>query len=222
MANEAVRSGWKVRQFYAVEGWQPPSAGIPLEIISNKELEQASTLQTPNKVIAVIEIPETDGNISPADKGLHLMLDRISDPGNFGTIMRIADWFGISSLICSPDTVELYNPKAVQSSMGSLFRVPVIYTSLTDMLIRNNETHRLPVFAMELAGKNIYASPLANSAFILMGNESRGVDPMLKPFITESVKIPPAIEKGTHAESLNVSIAAGIICAEFRRRLMDI
>jgi TrmH family RNA methyltransferase len=211
---------WKVKTIYALPEWH--FAGVlPCDFfeVDERELSQISGLQTPNKVLAVVEYPSP---VSP-DKfqpltGLHLLIDHVQDPGNLGTIIRLADWFGIDSVICSLDTVDCFNPKVIQSTMGSLFRVKVHYSSLTDVLIRNAGGPKLPVYATVLDGDNIYKSELSANGLIIMGNESRGVNPVLQPFISKGLLIPSKTKAGGTAESLNVAMAAGIVCAEFFRQ----
>jgi TrmH family RNA methyltransferase len=216
---ELLRSSFSIQNIYALSGWEIPVEGkdFPIEIISEKELEQISALQTPNKVLAVVKIPEASQFIAPSD-GLHLLIDQLQDPGNLGTIIRIADWFGFQSVICSPDTVESFNPKVVQATMGSLFRIPVYYHPLTDLLIKNASGSKMSVFATLLEGENLYDHQLSKDAFIVMGNESRGMSPLLLPFVTRAIRIPEGKKNLPIAESLNVGIATGIICAEFRRQ----
>jgi TrmH family RNA methyltransferase len=218
---ELIHSRFKVQRIFSTPQWLAPAgldAGI-IEEISPKELEQVSALHTPNRVLAVAEIPPQAPLTTLPASGLHLMIDQVQDPGNLGTILRIADWFGFGKVICSPDTVELYNPKVVQSTMGSLFRMDVSYHSLAGVLAENAGSANLPVFAAELNGDSLYSSDLAPLGWLIVGNESRGIQQVLKPFITQSVKIPGLSGNNwEQAESLNVAVATGIICYEFRRR----
>ena len=145
-----------------------------------------------------------------------LMLDEIKDPGNLGTIIRTADWFGISDIICSNECVDVYNPKVVQATMGSLARVNIFYTNLETFLREIPDGTK--VYGTMIDGKNIYETKLFNRGLILIGNESRGVSAKLKPFITDKVFIPSyTVFKDKSTESLNASIATAIVCAEFRR-----
>jgi TrmH family RNA methyltransferase len=132
--------------------------------------------------------------------------------------MRIADWFGIDSVICSPDCADRFNPKVIQASMGSVLRMNVYSMPLPDFFIRNAAGPKLPVFATLLDGKNLFASQVNQDAIIVLGNESRGIHPTIQPFITDSLLIPSFAKLPDKAESLNVAIAAGIVCAEFRAR----
>lgn len=189
----------------------------PFTIINDKELLQVSALSTPNKVLATVNYRTSqEGNWSDIS-GFYLLLDRIQDPGNLGTIIRIADWFGVDGIICSEETADFYNPKVIQASMGSVFRVPVHYDNLSEILENNEKSSKLPVFAAMLEGDSLYKSSIPNKAFILMGNESNGVNQGFNRFITNRVNIPPGKLEGRSAESLNVAVATAIICSEWAR-----
>jgi TrmH family RNA methyltransferase len=181
-------------------------------------MDRISGLQTPNKVLAVVEMPALEGPVDLLAQGLHLLLDQVQDPGNLGTIIRIADWFGVSSVICSPDTADVFNSKVIQASMGSVFNVKVHYTSLADVLLKNTDGNKWPVYATLLSGENIYNADMADSCFVILGNESRGVNPILNAFITQGIQIPRPLNKQSKAESLNVAVAAGIVCSEYCRK----
>jgi len=211
---------WEVLNVFATDEWHWPS-GVPearFERISGKELNQVSALVSPNKVLAVVSLPSETKLLNPPAKGLHLVLDQVQDPGNVGTILRIADWFGIDSVICSPDCADRFNPKVIQSAMGSVLRMNVYSLPLTDFFIRNASGARLPVYATLLNGDNLFTSQVQQDAIIVLGNESRGIHPTIQPFVTHSLHIPSFARMPDKAESLNVAIAAGIVCAEFRGR----
>ena len=172
-----------------------------------------SSLSTPPDVIGVFRIPENSSDklkLSP-DK-LYLMLDDIQDPGNLGTIIRTADWFGINTIIASRGTADVYNPKTVQSTMGSLKRVHIIYGNLEDILDNNQN---LMVYGTLLNGQSIYDAQLSESGIIIMGNEGKGIGEKIRKRITIPLLIPP-FNNSEHAESLNVAIATGIILSCFR------
>jgi TrmH family RNA methyltransferase len=223
LVDELLRTHVGEIWIYHTSEWRPPAVqrgDVSTVEVSDKELEQISALDTANRVLAVSTIPTASSFVEAPINGLHLLLDRISDPGNLGTMIRIADWFGIDTVFCSLDTVELYNPKVLQATMGSAFRVNVRYVSLPELLMKNSQGASLPVYAAALGGANLYDHQLAQDALLVMGNESRGLSPMLLPFVQASLSI-PAYQAGSgkgHAESLNVAIATGILCAEFRRR----
>ena len=174
--------------------------------VSEKELTQISTLKTPNKAFAVLKKSTNESEIK---NGLIIAIDNVQDPGNLGTILRIADWFGIDSIICSSDTVDCYNPKVVQASMGAILRIEVQYVDLFQTLRK----YKGKIYGAVLGGKNMYTSKLQFEGILLMGNEGKGISPEIQQLITEPISIPGF----GHAESLNVSIATGILVAEFCR-----
>lgn len=180
------------------------------ELITEAELKSISLLSTPQTVLAVFSIPKQK---SILDQGLLVGLDGVRDPGNLGTIIRLCDWFGISDLVCSEDTVDCYNPKVVQASMGSIARVNVVYLDLKTFL---KESTR-PVYGTFLSGENIYESTLSKEGILILGNEANGISEEVKAWSTTKLSIPQFGEiKST--ESLNVATAAAICLSEFRRK----
>lgn len=210
---------WQIDHIYSTDEQLISSlnASAHYTIINDKVLDQISALSTPNKVLATVKyrIPQ-EGNLNSIT-GFHLLLDKIQDPGNLGTIIRIADWFGVDGIVCSKDTADFYNPKVIQASMGSVFRVPVYYDDLSSVLEKNSKTSKLPVFAAMLEGDSLYQSSMDKEALLLMGNESNGVSKDLNAFITNKLHIPRGKTKDCPAESLNVAIATAIICSEWAR-----
>lgn len=182
--------------------------------VNDSELAQASFLQNPQQVLAVFYQSENVADIKIDDE-LVLALDGIQDPGNMGTIIRLADWYGIHHIFCSQDTVDVYNPKVVQATMGALARVNIHYTDLSDFLTRNKD---LPVYGTFLDGENMYEKKITSDGIIVMGNEGNGIRPEIERLITEKLYIPNYPVGNPTSESLNVAIATAIICAEFRRR----
>ena len=184
---------------------------------SEYELSKVSQLSTPSDVIAVYEIPPAH-SIQPKT-GLYLMLDGIRDPGNLGTIIRSADWFGVEAIFCSPDCVDAYNPKTVQATMGAIARVEIEYTDLNEVLLRAPE---IPVYGMMLEGDSIYDVSLESDAFIAMGNEGIGLSDSVRNKLTKGLLLPPfpptRLGASNCSESLNVGVATAITLAEFRRR----
>lgn len=176
-----------------------------VEVITDAELKQISTLTTPNKVLAVLEKEQKTWDKS----NFYLALDGIQDPGNMGTIIRLADWFGLTQIICSNDCVDGYNPKVIQATMGSLFRVQLHYVPLIDFLKEQN----IPVYGALLNGENVYQQQLRKEGILLMGNEGNGIRSELLPYVTTPLTIP----RFGHAESLNVGIATSILLSEFSR-----
>jgi TrmH family RNA methyltransferase len=183
------------------------------DTITPEELQKASLLRTPQQVIALFPIPEYKFNPDIAQHELCLALDGVQDPGNMGTILRIADWFGIHNVVCSKETADVYNPKAVQATMGALARVKVHYTNLPELLSQCNA----PIYGTLLDGDNIYEQELGNNGFIVMGNEGNGISEAVRTKINRKLLIPD-FHQGETADSLNVAIATAITCSEFRRR----
>lgn len=185
--------------------------------VNEEELRKASLLKTPQDVIALFEIPQI--NIHPEEwinNQLCLALDNVQDPGNLGTIIRIADWFGIEHIFCSPDTVDVFNPKTVQATMGAIARVQIHYLPLTELLSTlKTET---PIYGTFLDGKNIYEQDLSSNGLIIMGNEGNGISESVSSFINKRLYIPNYPKGRICVESLNVAVATSIVCSEFRRR----
>ena len=178
-------------------------------LISEAELKKISFLKTPNKALALFKISEP---VLIEKKGLIVALDEVRDPGNLGTIIRLCDWFGVKHLICSEATVDCYNPKVIQATMGSLTRVNVVYTDLKNYLSETN----LPVFGAFMDGNNVYKTKLPKDGILVMGNEANGVSEEISTFITEKIAI-PRFGEIQQTESLNVAMATGILLNEFKR-----
>ena len=215
IVQEALNSGYKVKEVYYEKE------------IGREAMERITCLNSPSPVLAVIEKPNfTPDSIlqsisskdSQGRKPLFLALDGVKDPGNLGTIIRIADWFGIDAIFASPGSVEVYNPKVVQATMGAIFRKQVIYTDLAQVCEKFLAAG-LPVYGTFLDGKNLYENLLADKkqGLIVMGSESFGISPQLEALISNKLLIPPYPADSVTSESLNVAIATAIICAEFRR-----
>lgn len=184
------------------------------DTLTPEELQKASLLMHPQQVIALFQIPENELNLDLLKDELILMLDGVQDPGNLGTIARVADWFGIRHIICSPDTADIYNPKAVQATMGALARVKFYYTELAMVLSQYSS----PIYGTFLDGNNIYKEELSRNGIIVMGNEGKGISQRTREMINRRLLIPNYPEGTLTTESLNVAIATSIVCAEFRRR----
>ena len=197
----------------------PPTDGILrlMERITDDDLHRISFLQHPQQVLALFPIPKSDSSssLSHLSSSLSLALDGIQDPGNLGTIIRIADWFGIDTIYCSEDTADAYNPKVVQATMGSLARVNIIYLSLEALF--DSLPDDFPVYGTLLDGDDIYQQPLSQNGIIVMGNEGNGISPEIRAKVNRRLLI-PRFRTGDSAESLNVAIATAITCSEFRRR----
>ena len=183
------------------------SRKINFQEISLNDLQKISALKNPSDAVATVNLPQWGGldQVTLKNK-FSLVLDGVQDPGNMGTIIRTADWFGITNIICSEDTVDAYNPKVVQATMGSLARVNIIYTDLADFI----KAAKFPVFGALLNGNNIYSINFGNEGLLVMGNEGNGIRPEIQQLITQAITI-PRIGK---AESLNVAIATAICCSQ--------
>jgi len=209
MVEELLLSNFETETIFALSDWATHHPNLKVEVISENELNSISSLITPNKVIAIVK--QKEKIISDLSQSLSIVLDDIQDPGNFGTIIRTADWFGITNIICSENCVDVYNPKVIQATMGSLFRANVFYTNLTTFFSKNQN---LTVYGALLNGENVSQKKLkSKGSILLMGNESKGISKNLIPFVTEKITIP----KFGKAESLNVATATAILCFECKR-----
>ncbi len=183
-------------------------------VVTPEELERASLMLSPQEVLAVFDIPKSDTNPAIPAGCLSLALDKVQDPGNLGTIIRIADWFGIEDIFCSPDTADAYNPKVVQATMGAIGRVRIHYTEL-EQILRHSP---VPVYGTFLDGDDLYKAELSPEGIIVMGNEGNGISDEIARLTTHRLLIPNFPEGRVCSESLNVSTATAIICGELRRR----
>ncbi|MBQ8007906.1 MAG: RNA methyltransferase [Bacteroidaceae bacterium] len=193
----------------------PEVQALEKDITTREELQRASLLKTPQDVIAIFNQRQENTDTSVVSNQLCLALDDVQDPGNLGTIIRIADWFGIEHIFCSNSTADVYNPKVVQATMGALARVHVHYVSLIEMI---KGLKGIPVFGTLLDGQNIYDQELSQHGLIVMGNEGNGITPEVRKFINRKLYIPNYPLGRSTSESLNVAVATAIACAEFRRR----
>lgn len=200
---------------FATEDYTPPRP-TDIQRISGDELRKISFLQHPQQVVALFPLPQPQP-YKPSPSALTIALDGVQDPGNLGTIIRLADWFGIDTIVCSEETADAWNPKVVQATMGSLARVNIIYTSLPSLLDHLPDTY--PVYGTFLDGKNIYTEQLTPNGLIIMGNEGNGISEEVRQRINRRLLIPD-FHQGDTADSLNVAIATAITCSEFRRRIV--
>ena len=209
MVQELLRSNWTIKKIYATADWIQGQGVLPVPVVEVDQimLERMSHMQTPHQVIALAE-KETFLKQWPFDETFSLLLDGIQDPGNLGTIIRTADWFGVKQIFVSEDTAGFYNPKVLQSTMGSCFRVRVESVNLETIV----KATALPVYGALLDGASMYESVIASTGFLIIGNESKGISNQLTKYITHPIKIP----KYGHAESLNASVATGIILSHWK------
>lgn len=209
MIDELFQYDYEVESIFATRSWIENNSGIDCTEVSEKELKSISSLKTPNEVLAVVK--QKENQLVDVSTQLTIALDFIQDPGNLGTIIRTADWFNIQNIICSEDAVDVYNPKVMQATMGSFFRLNIVYTSLTEFFSKNDD---LTVYGAVLDGDSVYDEQLnSTGTVLLMGNESKGISEELLPFITDKISIP----KFGGAESLNVATATAILCSEYKR-----
>tara|TARA_B110000444_G_scaffold183091_1_gene172032 strand:- start:271 stop:987 length:717 start_codon:yes stop_codon:yes gene_type:complete len=201
---ELLNSNFEFHQIFATNEWVLKNTDIKVIKVNNSELDRISNLRSANNVLAIVKIKQE--NLSVND-GLNLVLDDINDPGNLGTIIRMCDWFGVKQLVCSKSTVDCFNPKVVQSAMGSLFRVSIIYTDL-DGYLSNIDT---PIYGAFMDGENVRNVKVPQSVHLIMGNEANGISEEIDNLITDKVAIKSI---GNSAESLNVAVATSILLHE--------
>lgn len=217
MAREAIEQQPRaIKKLLALETWLQKyqrilhQEHIPFQTIDERTLAKISAMKTPNQVLLIMQIPPPIKIPVFLNQQLSLYLDGIQDPGNMGTILRIADWFGLKTVICSPNCVDVYSPKVVQATMGAIFRVVTLESSLIKL---TDAFPGINVYGTLLAGENLFGLAVEPKGIIVIGNEGKGISPENKPLITKPISIP----KGTdsQAESLNAAIATGIVCAYF-------
>lgn len=203
---ELPNSNYKIKEIFSTDPEKIHFPDVPVTQISENELKRISFLQHPKDSLAVCHLPEAK-NLQ--DKNLQLVLDGIQDPGNLGTIIRLADWFGIEQIICSDDTVDLYNPKVIQASMGSFLRVNIIYTDLSQYLSKTQNVN----VGTDMEGENIYSFKKPGKMNLILGNEGNGIRPETEDLLHQKISI-PRFGKSQATESLNVSMATGIILGQ--------
>lgn len=210
------------RLLVATEEWHaahPMAKATEKVTVTPEELTRASFLKAPQEVLAVLAMgSEEECPSSVVEQELCLALDDVQDPGNLGTIIRLADWFGIRHIFCSPATADAYNPKVVQATMGALARVKVHYSPLVSLL-EELKGRNVPLYGTFLDGENLYEKSLAPHGLLIMGNEGNGISPEVASYVSERLFIPNYPAGVETSESLNVATATAIICAEFRRRM---
>ncbi len=213
VVGDLLRGGFRPCHIFNVQGTPAPDSNCPITPVTEDELRRLSFLQHPQEILAVFDIP-ADADCRLDSKALSLALDGIQDPGNLGTIIRLADWFGIKDIYCSFETADAYNPKVVQATMGSLAHVRIHYCNLKELL----KDAGCPVYGTLLDGDNIYQKTLTKNGVIVMGNEGNGISPDVRALVTEKLFIPNFSVSNEKAESLNVAIATAVTCSEFLRR----
>lgn len=232
LVGELLAAGWAPSYVAATEDWwkemqesesgsllqsliQMENSSSAADTVTEEELQRCSFLKTPQQVLALFPMRQSGERLyEVANQELCLALDGVQDPGNLGTIVRLADWFGIHHIYCSPLTADIFSPKAMQATMGAISRVYVHYVDLPEEL----SLCQSPVYGTHLDGENLYEKQISPHGVIVMGNEGKGISPEVEALVNEKLYIPPYPADRTTVESLNVAIATAIVCAEFRRR----
>ncbi|MDB4204734.1 RNA methyltransferase [Polaribacter sp.] len=207
--NELLNSTFEIETLFCTDDFETTISKKKVVRISETELKKVSTLKSPNKALGIFKIPKEK---AVQNSGLTIALDAINDPGNLGTIIRLCDWFGITQLVCSKNTVDCYNQKVVQASMGSLTRVSIHYTDLENYITKSN----LDTFIADMDGKNVYKTKLPKEGILIMGNEANGVSEEIKSLLQYKISI-PRFGETQETESLNVAAATAILLSEFKR-----
>ena len=221
IVSEIINNQLPITYLVATKEWIVKQTKLPkTEIIkvTKSELKQISFQKTPQQVLAVCNIVNKELHFSDLKNELILALDNVQNPGNVGTIIRIADWFGIKNIVASLSTADIYNPKVIQASMGAFVRVMVHYVLLEKFLVKMKSENNLPIYGTTLQGKNIYNQKLSSRGIIVMGSEGNGISENKMKILTKQLYIPPFIAGAPPNESLNVAIATAIVCSEFRRQ----
>ncbi|GGE88642.1 RNA methyltransferase, TrmH family [Chishuiella changwenlii] len=211
---EVIKSSIKIKELFITEDFWPDENSIKKTYIDEKELKKISFLSTPNVGLALCELPSNDENIKL--NGLTIALDDIRDPGNLGTIIRLADWFGVENILCTKESVDLYNPKVVMSTMGSFTRVKVHYIELESFL----STYEGNIFGTFMEGESIYEQKLPQEGILVMGNEANGISKPIENLTTNKLSI-PFFGKNGSTESLNVAVATSVILGEFKSQISN-
>ena len=215
LTEEILASKFVVRRIYTT---RTDLKGKNIEVVDQREMERISQLKTANDTLAVVEQPNHKLSLANLRGKLTIALDGVQNPGNLGTIIRLADWFGVEDIICSRDTADCFNPKVIQATMGAILRVRVHYTDNLPSLLQEAHREGLNIYGTLLDGGNIYDERLDASGIIVMGNEGRGITDETRKVLTHRLLIPSYPADAPTSESLNVAMATGIILAEFRRQ----
>ena len=205
---EFLQAGYRLELLIATEVFATALNGQPITLVSKEELRKVSSLKNPDEGLAIFHQRQHKGILQ---EGVILALDNVQDPGNLGTLIRLCDWFGIETLICNSQTVDCYNPKVVQASMGSLTRVAVHYVDLAGFLA----TCALPLYAMDLDGENLYTTEFPEDCVLILGNEANGISPEIRALADGIITI-PRFGKLQQTESLNVAMAGAIVVSQVR------
>ena len=215
LVEEIAASHLRIRNIYTT---RKDFVGDNVEVVTDKDMERISQLKSASDTLAVVEQPRYKLDAKHLGEKLTLALDGVQNPGNLGTIIRLADWFGVEDIVCSAECADCYNPKVVQATMGAILRVRVHYTNNLAGVLKSAADSDKPIYGTLLDGDNIYNAKVENRGIIVMGNEGRGVSAECRATLTHKLLIPPYPADAPTSESLNVAMATGIILAEFRRQ----
>lgn len=216
LIEEIASSQLRIHQTYTTNESFAISTGCDVEHIPPSAMERISQLKSANTSLAIVEMPQHSLDIERVSSSLSIALDRVQNPGNLGTIIRIADWFGVRDILASHSTVDCFNPKVVQASMGAITRVRVHYCNLEDTLLQLNK-RGVPIYGTYLEGESIYSAKLSQRGVIVMGSEGSGISPEVGATVSRKLLIPPYPEDSQSGESLNVAVATAIVCSMFRK-----
>ena len=215
MATEIIQhQGLTIEGIFALDSWITANQRLltkyddVLHLISQKDLDRISSLKTPNQILVVCKVPTYRLDLPTINNSLTLFLDDLQNPGNMGSILRIADWYGLPYIFCSKNCVDIYNPKVIQASMGAFLRVKIVSTDFSSLL---EKCPNLPSFAAVLEGEDVFKADLPKNGMLIIGNEGAGVSEKIKGQATHLIRIPKGENGG--AESLNAAVATGILCA---------
>ncbi|MCW3786216.1 TrmH family RNA methyltransferase [Plebeiibacterium sediminum] len=220
LVSDLSDSSIHIKWLFASKQWIEDHSSIIADEITECEesqLKKITQLKTPSPVIAICSIPDQKIQNLDIDKDLTLALDDIQDPGNLGTIIRLADWFGIKNIVCSQNTADAYNPKVIQATMGAIARVNLFYTDL-ELFLKQAREKNNSIYGTFLDGEDIYRKELNSCGIIVMGNEGKGISSKIESLVSDKLLIPSFSTNPIHSESLNVSTATAITLSEFRRR----
>lgn len=218
MVNELLSSNFETTHIYATDTNCIETNFDNITTISEKELERISCMKTPNKVLATAKIPLKGYQPEDLKNELSIILEDVQDPGNMGTIIRLAGWYGIKNIFCSYDTVECFNPKVVQASMGAIFKVSIHYADIYTLVNESQTWVDFNTYVTHLQGQSIYEAALSPNGFIVMGNESKGISDKFTNAVLHKLRLPAFPPDSQNIESLNVAVATALTVAEFRRR----
>lgn len=219
IVGELLKSSFEIEEIFCLSEWRKKNPEVDdVSVISEGELKKISVMSAPNQVLALVKIFKPKLNVNDLVDSLIIGLEDVQDPGNLGTIIRTADWFGINNIICSDKCADFFNPKVIQATMGAFCRSKVFYTNLTDFIFKMKKIDsNFNIYGTFMAGENIYQEKLGASGLVLFGNESIGLSKNLENMVNKKLFIPD-YPMGNQSSSLNVAVASAIVCSEFRRR----